>query len=100
VRWELRTHNAIDVIRERWLCASWIIELVSTGRRNGKAFHHVHYYRLRPTASTSAPCAPAQKHRYNWSGGGGQSITNGTDTVTPNSVIMPTAKANAMVFMS
>jgi hypothetical protein len=24
--------------------ASWIVELVSTGRRDGKPFHHVHLF--------------------------------------------------------
>jgi len=100
VRWELRARNATDAISVRWVGASWIIELVSTGRRDGKAFYHVHYYGLRPTASTSPPCAPAQKHCYDWSGSGGQSKTSGTGPVTPNSVRMSTATANAMVFRS
>ena len=43
VRWPLRARNATDSIRERWTGASWIIELVSTGRRDGKPFHHVHF---------------------------------------------------------
>ncbi len=44
VRWTLRARNATDAIRERWVGASWIIELVSTGRRDGKPFHHVHLF--------------------------------------------------------
>ena len=44
VRWSLRARNATGVIRERWAGASWIIELVSTGRRDGKPFHHVHLF--------------------------------------------------------
>jgi len=44
VRWTLRARNATDTMRERWVGASWIIELVSTGRRDGKLFRHVHYF--------------------------------------------------------
>jgi len=44
VRWTLRARNATGPIRERWAGASWIIELVSTGRRDGKPFHHVHLF--------------------------------------------------------
>ncbi|MGL6133493.1 MAG: hypothetical protein ACRC1L_04810 [Prochlorococcaceae cyanobacterium] len=44
VRWRLRARNTTDTICERWVGASWIIELVSTGRRDGKEFHHVHYF--------------------------------------------------------
>ena len=39
--WGLRGRNATYPIRERWAGASWIIELVSTGRRDGKPFHLV-----------------------------------------------------------
>ncbi len=42
VRWTLRARNATEAIRERWVGTSWIFELVSTGRRDGKPFHHVH----------------------------------------------------------
>ena len=44
VRWTLRARNATEAIRERWVGASWIIELVSTGRRDGKPFHHIHFF--------------------------------------------------------
>jgi hypothetical protein len=44
VRWQLKTCNATDPIRERWVGASWIIELVSTSHRDGKAFHQVRLY--------------------------------------------------------
>ena len=44
VRWQLRARNATDAIRERWVGASWIIELVSSGRRDGEPFHHVHLF--------------------------------------------------------
>jgi hypothetical protein len=30
--------------RVRWVGASWIIKLVSTGWRDGKPFRHVHYF--------------------------------------------------------
>jgi predicted transposase YbfD/YdcC len=63
VRWQLRARNATDVIRERWLCASWIIELVSTGRRDGKAFHHVHYF---ITTLRTSPKALLRLVRQRW----------------------------------
>jgi hypothetical protein len=44
VRWTLRARNATDAIRKRWVGASWIVELVSTGQRDGKPFHHVHLF--------------------------------------------------------
>jgi len=44
VRWTLRARNATETIRERWAGASWIIELVSTGRRDGKRFDHLRYF--------------------------------------------------------
>ena len=37
-------NHAIDAIRERWLGASWIVELVSTGRCDGQPFHHIHLF--------------------------------------------------------
>jgi hypothetical protein len=61
VSWDLRARNATDAIRERWSGASWIIELVSIGVRDGKPFRHVHHYGFRLTSSTSRPCAPAPK---------------------------------------
>jgi hypothetical protein len=45
VRWTLRARNATDAIRERWVGASWIVELVSTGWRDGKPFRHVHFFK-------------------------------------------------------
>jgi hypothetical protein len=66
VRWDLRARNATEAIRERWSGASWIIELVSIGVRDGKPFRYVHHYGLRPTASTSPPCAPAPKRCCDW----------------------------------
>jgi hypothetical protein len=54
VRWTLRARHATDAIRERWVGTSWIVELVSTGWRDGKPFHHVHFFittlRTRPKA--------------------------------------------------
>jgi hypothetical protein len=54
VRWTLRARHATDAIRERWVGATWIVELVSTGWRDGKPFHHVHFFittlRTRPKA--------------------------------------------------
>ena len=33
IRWMLRARNVTSAIREGWAGASWIVELVSTGRR-------------------------------------------------------------------
>jgi len=44
-------NNAIDAIRERWLGASWIVELMSTGRCDGKPFTI--------SIRSSPHCAPA-----------------------------------------
>jgi hypothetical protein len=44
VRWSLRARNSTCAIRQRRAFASWIIDLVSTGRLDGKPFHHVHSF--------------------------------------------------------
>ena len=44
VCWQLRARNAIETIRERWVGATWIVELVSTGRRDGTPFDYVHFF--------------------------------------------------------
>jgi len=54
VRWTLRARNATEAIRERWVGASWIIELVSTGRREGKPIHHIHFFITTLRASPKA----------------------------------------------
>lgn len=50
----VKARNSTEAIRERWMGASWIVELVSTDRRDGMAFHHVHHFittlRTRPKA--------------------------------------------------
>lgn len=54
--------NASEAIRERWAGASWIIELVSTGRRDGRAFLPrplFHHYPSHQPESPAAACAPA-----------------------------------------
>jgi hypothetical protein len=43
VTWTLRAMEATDVIRESWPETSWILELHSTGSRDGKPFDHRHY---------------------------------------------------------
>jgi hypothetical protein len=50
VHWTLRARNATNSIRERSVDISWIVEPVSTGWRDGKPFHLVHFYGLRPTS--------------------------------------------------
>jgi len=51
-------------IRERWAGATWIIELVSTGRRDGKPFHHVHFF---ITTLRTCPKALLRLVRQRWS---------------------------------
>jgi hypothetical protein len=63
VRWLLRAHNATDAIRERWAGASWIIEPVSTGQRDGKPFHHVHLF---ITTLRTSPKALLRLVRQRW----------------------------------
>ena len=62
-RWQLRARNATDTIRERWAGASWIIELVSTGRRDGKPFHHIHFF---ITTLRTSPKALLRLVRQRW----------------------------------
>jgi hypothetical protein len=63
VRWTLRARNASEAICERWAGASWIIELVSTGRRDGKPFHHVHFF---ITTLRTSPKALLRLVRQRW----------------------------------
>ena len=63
VRWQLRARNATEAIRQRWAGASWIIQLVSTGRRDGQPFHHVHYF---ITTLRTSPKALLQLVRQRW----------------------------------
>jgi predicted transposase YbfD/YdcC len=63
VRWTLRARNATDAIRERWVGASWIVELVSNGRRDGKPFHHVHHF---ITTLRTSPKALLRLVRQRW----------------------------------
>jgi hypothetical protein len=63
VRWTLRARNASEAIRERWAGASWIIELVSTGRRDGKPFHHIHFF---ITTLRTSPKALLRLVRQRW----------------------------------
>ena len=55
--------HATDRIRERWVGASWIAELVSQGRRDGKPFHHVHSF---ITALRPSPKALLRLVRQRW----------------------------------
>lgn len=63
VLWELRARNATEAIRERWIGASWIIELVSSGQRDGKPFRHVHYF---ITTMRTSPKALLRLVRQRW----------------------------------
>jgi len=64
VRWTLRARNATEAIRHRWSGASWIIELVSTGHRDGKPFEQVHYFL---TTLRTSPKALLRLVRQRWS---------------------------------
>jgi hypothetical protein len=63
VLWELRARNATEAIRERWIGASWIIELVSSGQRDGKPFRHVHQF---ITTMRTSPKALLRLVRQRW----------------------------------
>jgi hypothetical protein len=52
--WDLRARNGTGSIRERWIGASWIIELVSSAKRDGKPFRHVHHFITTMRTSTQA----------------------------------------------
>ena len=56
-------NNAIDAIRERWLGASWIVELVSTGRCDGQPFHHIYLF---ITTLRTSPKALLRLVRQRW----------------------------------
>ena len=59
----LRARNATGAIRRRWAGDSWIIELVSTGRRDGKPFHHIHFF---ITTLRTGPKALLRLVRQRW----------------------------------
>lgn len=63
MRWTLRARNATDAIRERWAGAIWIIELVSTGRRDGKRFYLGHFF---ITTLRASPKALLRLVRQRW----------------------------------
>jgi len=63
VRWTLRARNATGAIRERWAGATWIIKLVSTGRRDSKPFHHVNFF---ITTLRTSPKALLRLVRQRW----------------------------------
>lgn len=56
-------NHAINAIRERWLGASWIVELVSTGRCDGHPFHHIHLF---ITTLRTSPKALLRLMRQRW----------------------------------
>nr|WP_255090932.1 ISAs1 family transposase [Vulcanococcus limneticus] len=63
VRWDLRARNAGEAITERWSGASWIIELVSTGVRDGKPFRQIHHFL---TTLRTSPKALLRLVRQRW----------------------------------
>jgi hypothetical protein len=85
VLWDLRACNGTEAIRERWIGASWIIELVFSGKREARPFRYV-----RQDCSACAPigatrrCEPAQRASSALYDSSGQSRTsgNGSSSVT------------------
>jgi hypothetical protein len=51
ITWRLRAKEASVHIREEWVGTSWIVDVVTTGRRDGKTFHakHLFFTSLRTT---------------------------------------------------
>lgn len=64
VTWTPRAMEATDVIRESWPETSWILELRSTGSRDGKPFDHHHYFL---TTMRTSPEALLRLVRQRWS---------------------------------
>jgi predicted transposase YbfD/YdcC len=64
VTWDLRAMEATESIRENWAETSWIIELHSSGSRDGKRFDHCHYFL---TTLRTSPEALLRLVRQRWS---------------------------------
>ena len=44
ITWTLRAKQAPERIRESWIGTSWIVEVVASGRRDGKPFQATHLF--------------------------------------------------------
>jgi hypothetical protein len=64
VTWTQRAMEATESIRGSWPESSWIIELHSTGSRDGKPFDHRHYFL---TTLRTSPDALLRLVRQRWS---------------------------------
>jgi hypothetical protein len=60
----VRAKDAPGHIREAWLCTSWIIEVVTTGHRDGKPFKAKHLFL---TSLRTTPDALLRLVRDRWS---------------------------------
>ena len=73
--WTLRARQAPDHITQAWIGTSWIIEVIATGSRDGKAFQATHHFlfSLRTsrcdTSLRTTPEALLQLVRDRWSHG-------------------------------
>jgi len=62
--WTLRTKQAPPHIAETWIGTSWIVEMTTTGSRNGKSFQATHLFL---TSLRTTPEALLQLVRARWS---------------------------------
>ena len=64
ITWALRAKEAPEHIRETWSGTSWIVEVSTTGSRNGKPFQATHHFL---TSLRTTPEAMLQLVRDRWS---------------------------------
>ena len=64
ITWALRAKEAPEHIRETWSSTSWIVEVSTTGSRNGKPFQATHHFL---TSLRTTPEAMLQLVRDRWS---------------------------------
>ena len=62
--WILRAREAPEHIKENWPGSSWIVELITTGSRNGKPTEQAHYFL---TTLRISPKAMLRLVRQRWS---------------------------------
>ena len=64
ITWTLQAKEAPGHIREEWLGTSWIVEVVTTGQRDGKPFNACHLFL---TSIRTTPEALLQLVKDRWS---------------------------------
>ena len=64
ITWTLRAKEAPEHIREAWLGTSWIVEVATTGTRDGKPFNAKHLFL---TSLRTSPEALLRLARNRWS---------------------------------